>query len=200
MRIPNWSSLKGIGNSYPAKVAILMPFIGYIIVFQNDVVRAISSYTFGGVNSEQTSIGINIYIFYFGILVFGLGSFAYAVFCHHVIKKYDDADAFCRIVTPTTSSEDVINLCNHIMKHEASPDSKKAFTIAASIEDGVQKAIPIGYTIFILKSYYNILDERYWFARLVVAICFVSGLGLLAVPSAIVFAKVCQAFYSDFLR
>ncbi|MGJ0511078.1 hypothetical protein [Methylocystis sp.] len=193
MRIPSWSALKGIGNSYPAKVAVLMPFIGYIIVFQKDVVQAISSYTiFSGLKSEEVSVGINIYMFYYGVFIFGLGSLIYAVFCHHVVKKYDDADAFCRIVAPTTSSDDAIELCNYVMKHDVSADRKKAFTIAASIEHGIQATIPSESTTMMLKAYYNLLDRRYRIARLFVVICFVSGLVLLAVPSAIVFVKVCK--------
>lgn len=205
MRIdaPTWSVLKVIGNSYPAKAAVIMPFVGYLILFQQDFVRLASSWSHFnelGVPSSFTQVSQNFYLLYFGLFIFGVGAFIFAISCDQDIKRHADMDSFCIYIESTTTANDVKRYCQYIRAQlgDDTDEGNLARIISQSIESGVQSNIPTESRLFVQKSYYTIKDNNLRPLRWVVFISFVIGLTLLAIPSLIVFVKVCRMFFAQF--
>jgi len=198
---PSWSALKVIGNSYPAKLAIIMPFLGYMIIFQHDFVQFVSKLSpigdISNMQSHTTSINYNIYFLYFGTFVFGLGSFVFSIFCNSHIKQHADSDAFCVYVSPTTTSDDIKRYCDRIIHTlgEKSHDGQRAKVISQSISSGIQKDIQTESRLFVYKTYYNIIDNNYVIPRAIAFLSFIIGLATLAAPSVSVFVNVCRIFF-----
>lgn len=89
----NWSSLSSIGNSHIAKLTILMPIIGYLILFNENVVELLR--TVIPLNGFQGDKGIleylhskGLYFLYFGLLIFGVGVAIYNINVPRQIKKF----------------------------------------------------------------------------------------------------------------
>ncbi len=204
LAVPTWSALKVIGSSYPARASVLMPFLGYLIIFQEDFVRLVSSWSpFRDPFTEQsatTHMGLNFYFLYFGLFIFGIGSFIFSIFCDSVIKRHADSDAFCVYAASTSTDTDVRQNCEYICANLGadSPDVSSAKIILQSMYTGIQSNIPIESRLFAYKTYYIIKDREALILRCVVFVSFIIGLTLLAIPSLIVFAKVCRMFFVQF--
>jgi len=201
---PRWSALKVIGNSYPAKASVVMPFLGYLIMFQQDFVRVVSSWSpFRDPFSEPNSVthfGLNFYFLYFGLFIFGVGSFIFSAFCDSDVKRHTDSDAFCSYAAATTTSNDIKQYCEYILATigDESPDGKLAKLIVQSMPSGVQLNIPVESRLFAHKAYFSIKDKTFPILRCIAFFSFVIGLTFLAIPSLIVFAKVCNMFFEQF--
>src|ERR1051325_8141903 len=92
---PRWNQLRGFGNSVVAKSTIGIPILGYLLIFNNEVVKLLTLHSdFCSGNSCAPSW--RLYCFYFGCCLIALGSAVYAVFCPSLIKKYKDAATFFR--------------------------------------------------------------------------------------------------------
>jgi hypothetical protein len=201
---PTWSSLKVIGNSYPAKASVIMPFLGYLIIFQQDFVRLVSSWSpFRDPFTEPspvTHIGLNFYFLYFGLFIFGVGSFIFSVFCSSDVKRHADSDAFCVYAASTTTSDDIKNYCEYISANmgDESPDGKRAKLIVQSMSAGVQLNIPVESRLFAHKTYFSIKNKKFHLLRCFAFFSFAIGLTFLAIPSLIVFIKVCRMFFEQF--
>lgn len=204
LAVPRWSALKVIGSSYPAKASVLMPFVGYLIIFQEDFVRFVSRWSpFSDPFAEQSSVtpfGLNFYFLYFGLFIFGVGSFIFSIFCDPCIKRHADSDAFCAYAASTSTANDIRQYCEYICARlgDSSPDARTSRLILQSITSGIQQEIPGESRIFAHKTYYLIKDTRLVILRCLVFASFIIGLLLMAVPSLIAFVKVCRMFFIQF--
>ncbi|MEX3017371.1 hypothetical protein [Gymnodinialimonas hymeniacidonis] len=92
-----WSLLATIGNSRIARLSILVPVVGYLIVM-SDVLSSIFS---GGntLENEATTFldslsRIRMELFYLGSLAFALGSIVFAVFAPKTAKRSPTAEQY----------------------------------------------------------------------------------------------------------
>jgi hypothetical protein len=141
-----------------------MPFVGYIILFQNTIIHIISSLPLDGATFSQdttSTIGFGFYFIYFGLSLFGVGSFIFILFCDLNIKRHADSASFCLYCASTTTLEDIMFYCNKITEHFGleSTEGKKARVISQSISTGVQSSLPIESRLFVQKSYFLIKDQ-----------------------------------------
>ena len=91
--IITWKALRGIGNSTFAKSTILMPVLGYFIIFNSYFVHYMQEHH-DLCSVSQCDITWKFYFLYFGASSIGLASLAYAIFCPEIIKKYGGASEF----------------------------------------------------------------------------------------------------------
>jgi hypothetical protein len=91
-----WSSLAKIGQSWPAKLTILVPFLGYLLLFNEntEMIFRFSDFFLKdiGVDSvtEPSKFATkNLYLTYFGACAFGVGSILFSMFCPYEVKRYD---------------------------------------------------------------------------------------------------------------
>ena len=199
---PTWSSLRTIGDSLPAKASILMPFVGYFILFQADFIRIISEWSpiFDSTNHNATlHVGLRFYFLYFGLFIFGVGSLLFALFCADVIKRHSNATAFCSYTLPMCSPSDFVEYSIYVQTHTSieSAEYKKAASLQNMIESGIT-SITQENKIYLLKEYYTIIDIRFPGLRFTTIVCFVAGMTLMALPSLMIFWKVLGMFASQF--
>lgn len=107
---PKWYDLRGLGRSPIARLTVLIPVFGTLILFSDAVSDFISlSATFLGIEQDQ-AIAIsrqNTFFLYFGLIIFSVGTLIFNARCPAVIKEfateYDHYDAELRIVTKDRS-------------------------------------------------------------------------------------------------
>jgi hypothetical protein len=90
-----WSTISIIGKSWPVRVMIFVPFLGYILIFNENVFNVFQFAKFFmddmGLNIQEQQVKYTIrslYLTYFGMCSFGIASALYSIFCPIEIKKY----------------------------------------------------------------------------------------------------------------
>ncbi|RUW62773.1 hypothetical protein [Mesorhizobium sp. M7A.F.Ca.US.008.03.1.1] len=92
--IIRWSFIANFGQSPAVRLTILVPFIGYLIIF-NQSLQSYVGLVFDKieyVSIPQSSSGahatLRFYNLYFGLLFLGIGSFLYTIFAPRQIKQH----------------------------------------------------------------------------------------------------------------
>ena len=120
----DWLSLSSIGKSRVVALTIVVPFIGYLILFNNyifeyfmfakEVVRA--SHPFGNFDSIQGNISLNnLYFLYFGLVLVGLSSSLFSIFCPNEIKQNRTVNDFIRSSEEIKAATLVIDDLNYVL-------------------------------------------------------------------------------------
>ncbi|MER9797511.1 hypothetical protein NKJ36_10235 [Mesorhizobium sp. M0142] len=101
-----WQTLRSVGSSKIVSLTIAIPFIGYLIIFNDyfidyaQIARQLVIFQ-GGDNSAnpdiQREISLsNLYFLYFGLVLTGLASIGFALFCPSEIKRSSSVNDFIR--------------------------------------------------------------------------------------------------------
>ena len=97
----SWQWLRSIGNSTLVKLTILIPLIGYFLIFNENVVRYLELSRFiihPSGPPEDASMSSNIswrlLFIYYGLCFLGLGSAVYHFRCPIILKEFGSATDF----------------------------------------------------------------------------------------------------------
>jgi predicted membrane channel-forming protein YqfA (hemolysin III family) len=95
-----WSSLSSIGNTTAARLTILAPLIGYLVIYN----QAIAGFFFlskDAVISTQPEDSLlsllrnmKLTFLYFGLLFFGVGTIIFGIFSPRSIRRYKSAEEY----------------------------------------------------------------------------------------------------------
>ena len=203
-----WSQHRAIGNSPASKATILVPLVGYLILFNESVVEWVNlGLLFEGQNNDPAKVGWRLLVLYFGLIAVALGTVLYGMFAPKSQVRYPDAHEYARGVTQFHATPEALHgllttLANMLAKCERAPISAIA---AAKVElkeintEEVQAwwnlASPearSAKSATTLLAVYNLEDYRFPALRLLVALFYLLGFGLLAIPSIFVFVRVCS--------
>ncbi len=92
-----WSSLAGIGSSVPARLTIIAPLIGYLIIY-NQAVADLFFFGGSGVPREETLLEMfrssKLTFLYFGLLWFGLGSALFSLLAPSSVVKHRSGEEY----------------------------------------------------------------------------------------------------------
>jgi len=93
--IPRWNGLSLIGKSKIIKLTMLAPFIGYLILFNNELANYfVLSAELIGASSEVNIIDkeniSRLYYLYYGLITLGVSSILFSIFCPAVIKDHEN--------------------------------------------------------------------------------------------------------------
>jgi hypothetical protein len=93
---PRWSRLRGTGNSLPVRLTVLIPVVGYLIIFNSYIVKYLElAKEFGGAQAmENASVSPRLLLSYFGLCAVALGSVIYDRFCPDEVKHFGTSAAY----------------------------------------------------------------------------------------------------------
>jgi hypothetical protein len=183
----------------------MMPFVGYLIIFNQHVVSALqlaSNYfsehvetsLLGSVSGEF--LDSRLRLLYFGLFLTGLGSSLFALFCPLKVKQYADAVAFAERELNFLPLPHFYSLLNDLSRLR-NPDY-----VDIDIDNDYRDRLPIidGDTlktvkIQILTEWYWSQSNRYPLARWASLSFFISGFCLLSYPSAATLVSVLRATF-----
>ncbi len=190
-----WSTLRSVGNSFAVRATVLIPLVGYFIIFNSklaDYVGLIHEVT--GTDTSGLSVSPRLFETYFGLCFVAVGATIYSFFCPSVIKKYGSSAAF--------AGDDGSHYGRFAIEQirEALSDSPQK----AGLDEIVGRYSPMGtmsgedppdsayfqMNNAILHLYYTYLNRSapawYWLS----AIFFAIGFTVLLIPSLYIFARV----------
>ena len=174
-----WSNLRGISNSYAAKATILVPVIGYWIVFNETLVHWLRLATQFGNGSPVGEVPRRLLWLYLGLVLIGIASAVYLWRCPRVIKKYGDAEDYISGDAEATSPSQINEYINEL-------ENKGYYELRERV-----LATPLpSKRIDVMQVYYLDLDKREPIARVIVTALFYCGFLILTVLSAQILWRV----------
>jgi hypothetical protein len=194
---PTWTSLGAIGRSPVSKLAILMPFIGYLILLQDKVIGLIAPFASAGAALEP-KLSIGFYLLYFGLFIFGLASFLFHIACPVVMKRFHSSDEYVERMQMLATASDLKAKLMLIIDHAGadSDTGKEASLYHSSISAGLTTQIQPAVRNFTLRAYFENLDESNNWIRFSVFLLFAIGIFLTTIPSLMALVRV----LSDFVK
>lgn len=95
-----WSSISSVGNSTPARLTILAPLIGYLVIYNQFIAEFffLSNAT-PDLPKEIPSLlllfkELKLTFLYFGLLLFGIGAILFAAYAPRSIRKYKSPEEY----------------------------------------------------------------------------------------------------------
>ncbi|QLH70083.1 hypothetical protein LRC39_04725 [Rhodopseudomonas sp. P1] len=159
-----------------------MPFVGYMILFNDKLVDALKlvADVLPSCADKACVVALNLanlYQLYFGLMFIGVASFIYQLVCHPHIKRFDSAEAFTLAVRGVATTSDLLAyhaVSDRILKHSSTRDF-----VAGELGSVDSEAVKLG----ILNEYYRALDVAHSLTRGGVSLLYGIGLTLTLAPS-----------------
>jgi hypothetical protein len=187
--LPTWSTVRGIGNSLPAKASVILPFVGYLILFNKHVVEAIALHCIELPCREQVLFP-KLYYLYFGLTFFGVASFLYQLRCDSRIKRFANVEDYILSVKEITSDNELYKyqLATEELVGESAATSDFLIGQLADPQQAPQLKLNI------LTSHYRALDGSKPISRFFVLLAYGFGFLFMAIPAMATFIQVTKSF------
>ncbi|HUI12586.1 MAG TPA: hypothetical protein VL048_03845 [Xanthobacteraceae bacterium] len=200
---PLWHQLRAFGNSTAAKLTILIPLVGYLILLNDRVVEflALSERIFGqAATAGSTAKLLAIYI---GLVCVALASSIYALCCPLEVKKYASTEEYIAGEEPFMSERGE-GMLEARLRHgdEIARTSLRDYQQWNNSRPSVDSDEEIrrrGQRFFRIEMqlFYEMQDRSNPIARWVTAILYLIGFAALLFPSISVFVRVIQVLIKD---
>lgn len=208
----SWRTVRSIGNSKPVKLTILAPFIGYLIIYNDLILKnLLLTELIGDDINEPSSVFWRLFCLYIGFILLGIGSIIYQCFCPRVIAKYPTnseflagekawvtwhgLDRIASTLNECTFEDYTVELYeinkNEYHRQQNFPVPESNLEITEKMTDNAK--------LQILREYYMTLDGSFVILREICFLFFAIGLFLVSIPSFIVFLKICRLAVSKLL-
>jgi hypothetical protein len=199
-----WSELRAVTNSPAARATILIPIIGYLIIFNENIIKNLHvAQDVGGAFPSQDHVSSRLLLVYLGLTFIAVGAAAHQLFCPADVKHYGDTNAYVGGVTSTIKDyrfRAIEDRLRDSIFHDRYMDIRNMYakTWQNKVLDDDQKAtINNG----ILHLYFEYLNKQHASIRMIAGWAFLVGLIILSIPSIGVFARVIRlifrTIYSD---
>ena len=197
-------SLAHLGNLTAVRLTILIPLVGYLIIFNANVVKYLDlAKEFVGISSHHFDSGVSakLLLIYFGLCALAAGSVVFSIWCPTEVKHYGTSAAdvgadgrnigdfaFEPIETTLRKSVTYAKEYKRIRDRYEPRLQSTDYTVEHQREDVAEAKAQINNGI--LHLYFAYLDNTHPILRLLAAIFFAIGFAALAVPSVQVFLRV----------
>jgi hypothetical protein len=206
---PKWSRLRTVGNSVPVKLTILIPLVGYLIIFNDKVIEYLHLIReMGGHNPDTTSaVSPRLLLVYFGLCALALGTAIYSYLCPDQVKHYASSAAYVGGDGPTMKDGELERVAAELK--EFSPVgylefeekfggffrlsirphmSETEFRVSETSKEQSDNAL--------LHFYFRYLDVSHTTMRWIALISYITGFVCLLIPSAGVFIRVMSILWA----
>jgi hypothetical protein len=86
--IPRWTLLRRVGNSVPVRLTVLIPLVGYLIIFNSYVIHYLELAKELVGNPPPSGASTRLLLIYFGLCALAAGSVIYAYMCPEQVQRY----------------------------------------------------------------------------------------------------------------
>lgn len=184
---PKWTTVRGVGNSFPARLSLAAPFLAYAIVFNEYAQDFLAgSIPILSVASRDSFVSI-AYYYYFGITLFGIGSSLYYICSSRLVRNYKNFQEYYQSESQNISTPEVIEMCK---------------TVAARNRHGSERLAPIRVlaeatglrthesTRIVMNLFYDYEDRRRPWAISICVALYLLSTALLLIPSILMMVRV----------
>jgi len=178
-------------------VAILLPLVGYLIIFNRNVADFLQlAAQFTGADHAQFGVSPKLMLVYVGACAIAAGQGLYGVFCPAEVKAYGHVTPYVLDAARVTKDfeyeklEDVLRASRYRAEYIRMRDRYERG--GSPITEEQKAHINNG----VLHLHFVWLDNRWWLARWLTGLCYLLGLVCLLVPSLGVFLRVVRIIFN----
>jgi hypothetical protein len=193
-----WSMLRPVGNSLVVKLTIIIPVIGYLIIF-NDKLAGYANLIkeFGGNDRLGLSVSPRLFQIYFGLCFVAIASAVYSLACPSIIKRYPSAIDLGAATTGSVGDYAYEIVEKEISKSSFADEYKR---LKKHYEDMVPEHLSNERAQFqvnnaLINMYFALKNSEKPICRWVCGMCYVIGFGILLITSAKIFYRVCLSLW-----
>jgi hypothetical protein len=190
-----WSMLRGVGNSYAAKVTILIPLFAYLIVFNDKIVGYLHLVAELGGNATAADVSPRLLLVYFGLVAIAVGTILYGWLCPAGVKFYGSSNFYVSNVQGAVKDFKIEEYEKELKSSRFAGRYKRMRDRYESdfkaISDHQKSQIDNG----VLHLYYDLQNLKYPLARILIGFLYLIGFACLLYPSAGVFWRVSKILY-----
>lgn len=186
-----WSVLRGLGNSPVARATTAVPLVGYLLLFNREIVEVLSLHV-DFCQPATCGPSLRLLLLYLGCCSIAVGAALYSWKCPTLIKKYDSAAAFFEAEKTYFSQPLNFDYLMKLIKSktETEPLARNAPNFDYHEKDSVDPNIladPMG-------ELYRLQNVSHPAIKPVALIFYCVGILLLLVTTAMTFVQVMVAF------
>jgi hypothetical protein len=217
--VPQWTTLRSIGGLRVVQLTIFVPVIGYFILFNDELVHRLE-FSNQVIPHPDHHVGLSngtllkLMLLYFGLCFVGIGSVLFSIFCPALVRRYRDFVEYAASEIDLLTDRHIKEI-NSRLKREG----KGKEVVFEEIEEALSSLLMrFHYPDFQIATVQtsqllqqqiedlrrtrkanlsNLLDrqfladdQRFFTARLTVALSFLVGGVLVLIPAAIMFLQV----------
>lgn len=215
--VPKWDTLRIIGKSRLISLTILVPFIGYLILFNNELVSyfELSKEVMNLPETDKSISGgtiTRLYYLYYGLTIIGISSIAFSFLCPNIVKNYRTEYEFSEseikimtgirfgmLVSPfrqilEKESQEYKDLEGYVSAYNGSWDTAEKIRSEFGHESVVIKNKEIEASSFlnVLSFIWGYYIDSKLYVRALITLGYSVGFLLVLYPSLQVFLKVCK--------
>ena len=209
---PAWENIRKIGRSKIMTLTIFIPIIGYMIIFNEQLIHlfelsenlfssiTVTNSTDKDVVSEDSKT--RLFYFYFGFTFLGLGSLLFQVFCPNLIKEHGSDREFIKEELSLMTTKRAKSILDFL--HNKVPEKNDelvklqndiGFPNSVFSNDNMDKRYKSA-TINLMLMQWQYENWSSKNARRFINFFYCIGFLVLAIPSIEMFYKVARAFIS----
>lgn len=217
-----WKAISKIGRSKIMSLTILVPVIGYMILFNASLVShfELSNELFNESNSSESPISSGnksrLFYFYFGFFFLGLSTVLYKLVCPVIVKENSSAKSYVDEVSSTMTKLKIAKLVevvwNKVGKNKGLRDNVRVIRFVLSPQENISELGNPSKLQNITKYdkglseqeshrlnelmviYWDIENESKSGVRVLIAVLYAIGFVILTIPTIEMFLKVSIAF------
>lgn len=200
-----WSRFWAVSSSPAARMTVLIPLIGYLIIFNAKISEYLHVIRELGGSPNDVAVSPRLLLIYFGLCAIAAAVAIYSWRCPNAVKYYGSANAYVSAVKDVSGDFPMVDI-----EKAFTHNNDKFFKEYWEIRDRYKKTNPAGQSetddqkrqmyLGYLHLYYRYLDELHPISRVIVAILYSIGFVCLLIPSAGVFWRVCQILWQTLTR
>ncbi len=206
LRQLRWSRLRTLGNSGAVRMSIFIPVIGYMVLFNENLLHYIdlSKSIFGNQSENMGNIAHvswRLIFIYFGLCFLAIGSILYQSFCPLTIKRFANNTEF--IASTLRNMGNMIPEGIEALLREQMGSRDHLQNLQNTLEtrriraNEVEKQHVLGlYQRDLLSLFFSFLDQQRPIVRAVTAAAYAIGFTILSIPTLDVFSRVIMIAYS----
>jgi hypothetical protein len=201
--IPTWEALRPIGRSRAARMTMVMPIIGFLIIFNKELEKAFYlSEKLIGIPQEQSMslTAYNLYFLYFGLLLFSLSNVAFATKCPRLIKQFEGEHNYCNRELEIISRrrfDDMVHLLSTIYAYQPKrtvqePSDAAARVAGADNRNNREFWLRSNSDLIMetLQTYYDKHNRQGSVWRAAVSLGYLISFAIMAIPTATTSYKI----------
>lgn len=185
-----WDSLSRIGQLKVMNLTILIPFIGYMILFNENIVQLLE------LSKEVHSFTIDnisrLFYFYYGLSSLGIGSLIYQLKCPVLIKEYDSQNIYAKEESAFLTKRRISSITREIRRLRSTlhPIAEKVIGIASGEDSsqGYKEIEPAKIDLLII--HWREVNRSHKLARFGIFHLYLVGFIILLIPSIEMFINL----------
>ncbi len=191
-----WTRLRDVGNLTAVKLTVLIPAIGYLILFNEKAMEYLALTPELGGTREVGSVSVRLLLIYFGLCGLAAGATLYSIFCPEIIKRYSSPSNYVASTRESLGTTGYVIAAATVEKFDpAEHENMEVLMGWTDTPASHPDHRPHGWTLSpseqkeILTFAYTALNDSGANARMATAGFFAIGFFVLAIPSLEVFIR-----------